>query len=103
MEARRKVTGSARKRFYIAAAANKTAAGFLYFKLPSGVKRLENLRLEVAPSEEQTGNKLSFSLPLPSVDLSTSVADRVSNPESNKSLAATSDIIYVTTFTSSEL
>jgi len=34
---------------------NQTAAGFLYFKLPAGVKRLENLRVEVTPSEKSVG------------------------------------------------
>jgi hypothetical protein len=58
---------------------NQTAAGFLYFQLPSGVKRLETLRLEVIPSEENSANKLSFNLPLPNIDLSASVTDRVSN------------------------
>ena len=31
---------------------NQTAAGFVYFKLPSGVKKLEKLRVEVTPSQK---------------------------------------------------
>jgi hypothetical protein len=53
---------------------NQTAVGFFYFKLPSGIKRLENLRLEVSPSEEQTGNQLSYKFSLPTLDLSAAVA-----------------------------
>jgi len=48
---------------------NQSAAGFIYFKLPSGVKKLENLRVEVTPSEEQTGRRLSYTLSLPNLDL----------------------------------
>jgi hypothetical protein len=49
---------------------NQYAAGFLYFKLPSGMKKLENLRIEVAPSEEETDNRLSYKLLLPVLDIS---------------------------------
>ncbi len=52
---------------------NQSAVGFLYFKLPAGVKRLDNLRVEVTPSEEQTAMRLSFSLALPALDLSSAV------------------------------
>jgi len=68
---------------------NQTAAGFLYFKLPAGVKRLENLRVEVTPSEEISGRKLPFNLPLPTIDLSGSVSSRVSNPEAGKNTTGT--------------
>ena len=60
---------------------NQTAAGFVYFKLPSGVKKLEKLRVEVTPSEENSANKLEFVLPLPTIDLSVPVASRVADPE----------------------
>lgn len=60
---------------------NQTAAGFIYFKLPSGVSKLEKLRIEVAPSEETSGNKLEFVLPLPTIDLTAPVAQRVAGPE----------------------
>jgi hypothetical protein len=49
---------------------NQYDAGFLYFKLPSGMKKLENLRIEVAPSEEETDNRLSYKLLLPVLDIS---------------------------------
>jgi hypothetical protein len=57
---------------------NQSAAGFLYFKLPSGIKRLENLRVEVTPSEEQTAKRLSFSLSLPTLDMSSAVSSPAS-------------------------
>ena len=53
---------------------NQSAAGFLYFKLPAGIKRLENLRVEVTPSEEQSAKRLSYSLSLPALDLSAAVS-----------------------------
>jgi hypothetical protein len=53
---------------------NQNAVGFFYFKLPSGVKKLENLRVEVIPSEEQTGKELSYKFSLPALDLSGAVA-----------------------------
>jgi hypothetical protein len=56
---------------------NQTAAGFLYYKLPGGVNRLENLRVEVSPAEDKTGEKLKFNLPLPTIDLSAAVSNRV--------------------------
>lgn len=57
---------------------NQTAAGFLYYKLPGGVTKLENLRVEVTPAEEKSGDKLKYSLALPTIDLSAAVNDRVS-------------------------
>ena len=62
---------------------NQSAAGFLYFKLPSGVKKLENLRVEVIPSEDQTGRRLSFTLPMPTMDLSGAVSASTAEPTSN--------------------
>ena len=53
---------------------NQSAAGFLYFKLPAGIKRLEDLRVEVTPSEEQTAKRLSYSLSLPPLALSSAVS-----------------------------
>lgn len=49
---------------------NQSAAGFLYFKLPDGVKSLEQLVVAVTPADEQSGKKLSFKLSLPTVELS---------------------------------
>jgi hypothetical protein len=34
------------------------------------MKKLENLRIEVAPSEEETDNRLSYKLLLPVLDIS---------------------------------
>jgi hypothetical protein len=48
---------------------NQIAAGFLYFKLPSGIERLENLRVEVTSTEEQTGIPLSYKFTLPTLNL----------------------------------
>lgn len=52
---------------------NQSAAGFLYFKLPAGVDKLENLRVEATPSEEGTGDRLPYKLILPTLDLSGAV------------------------------
>lgn len=49
---------------------NQSAAGFLYFKLPSGATKLDNLKVEVVPSEDQTGQRLTFTFPIPTLNLS---------------------------------
>ena len=48
---------------------NQIATGFVYFKLPNGIERLENLRVEVTSTEEQTGNQLSYKFTLPTLNL----------------------------------
>lgn len=53
---------------------NQTAAGFIYLKLPGGVKRLEKLTIELEPSEEKTGKRLSYKLSLPDLTLSAPVS-----------------------------
>ena len=53
---------------------NQSAAGFLYFKLPAGLKKLENLRVEATPSEDGTADRLSYKLSLPTLDLSSAVS-----------------------------
>ena len=53
---------------------NQSAAGFLYFKLPGGLKKLENLRVEATPSEDGTAAGLSYKLSLPTLDLSNPVS-----------------------------
>lgn len=67
---------------------NQTAAGFLYYKLPDGAKRLENLRLEVIPTIEGSGEKPKFNLPLPTIDLSAPVIARIVESNSKKSETA---------------
>jgi len=51
-----------------------TAEGFVYFKLPNGLKRVENLMveiaLEVAPAEDQKGDVVYFRLRLPVLEIS---------------------------------
>jgi len=49
---------------------NQMAVGFLYFKLPDNVKSLENLTLEIEPVAEQTSQRLSYKLSLPTLNLS---------------------------------
>ncbi|TAJ94815.1 hypothetical protein EPO44_13750 [bacterium] len=49
---------------------NQTAAGFLYFRLPDGIKNLEKLTLEVQVSEERSGRRPTFKLSLPTLQLS---------------------------------
>jgi len=55
---------------------NQIAAGFLYFKLPGGVKKLEKLTVQIEPSEEKTGKTLSFKLSLPALELSAPASTR---------------------------
>lgn len=63
---------------------NQTAAGFLYYKLPDGTKRLENLRLEVISTVADSGEKSKFNLTLPTIDLSAPVSARIVDPNSSK-------------------
>jgi hypothetical protein len=63
---------------------NQIAVGFLYFKLPAGIKRLENLRVEVTPSEEQTAKQLSYIMSLPPMDLSGAVLSPPSSTPGDK-------------------
>ncbi len=67
---------------------NQIATGFLYFKLPSGIKKLENLRVEVTPAEEQTGEPLSYKFSLPILDLSGAVATPRTNVSSESQPAS---------------
>ena len=48
---------------------NQIATGFVYFRLPNGIERLENLRVEVTSTEEQTGHQLSYKFTLPTLNL----------------------------------
>jgi hypothetical protein len=47
----------------------QSAAGFVFFKLTDKTKKLENVTVSVEPSEEQSGNRLSFKFSLPPLDL----------------------------------
>lgn len=49
---------------------NQSAAGFLYFKLPENVTRLENLTVRLEASEEKDGKKLLYELAIPSLEIS---------------------------------
>ena len=49
---------------------NQVARGFVYFKLPDNIKRLEELGVEVVASEEKSDNRLSYRLSLPTLNLS---------------------------------
>ncbi len=60
---------------------NQVAAGFLYFQIPDGIKNLENLRLEATPTEENSGEKLLFSLSLPTINLTGSTTARPSTTD----------------------
>jgi len=60
---------------------NQSAAGFVYFKLPSGTSKLEKLRVEVAPVEESSGNKMIFALSIPTIDISSSSTSPATSPE----------------------
>jgi len=56
---------------------NQIGAGFLYFKLPDGTKKLEKLTVQIEPPEEKSGKRLSFKLSLPILELSAPVSTRV--------------------------
>ena len=56
------------------ASSNQSGAGFLYFNLPAGVKKLENLRVEATPSQHGTADRPSYKFVLPTLDLSGAVA-----------------------------
>ena len=62
---------------------NQSAAGFLYFKLPSGVKKLENLRVKATPTEDGTADRLPYKLVLPTLDLSGAVATSAAGQTEN--------------------
>ena len=61
---------------------NQSAAGFVYFQLPSGTSKLEKLRVEVTPVEESNGDKKNFVLSLPAIDISSAGTSRATSPES---------------------
>jgi len=48
---------------------NQTAAGFIYFKLPDGVSKLHNLTVEVQPTDDKTGKRLTYKLNVRDVPL----------------------------------
>jgi hypothetical protein len=48
---------------------NQTISGFVYFKLPFGLTTLENAMLEIAPIDDQTGDKLFFKFALPAIGI----------------------------------
>lgn len=49
---------------------NQIAGGFLYFRLPDGIKRLDKLAIEVVASDENNKKGLNFKLALPTLELS---------------------------------
>lgn len=48
---------------------NEAKAGFVYFKLPDKVKRLEGVTIEMNASDEKSGKRLTYKLSLPAMDL----------------------------------
>ena len=48
---------------------NQSVAGFVYFKLPFGLTKLENAVLEIQPVDDVSGEKHSFKFPLPVVSI----------------------------------
>lgn len=63
---------------------NQMAAGFVYFKLPGGVERLDNLTVEVELSEEKSGRRLSYKLSLPSLVLSAPASSRETSEDGGR-------------------
>ncbi len=58
---------------------DQTAGGFLFFRIPNGVQRLEKLILEVAAAEESTAASLNFRLQFPMLELSSPASSPVSS------------------------
>lgn len=57
----------------IAVGPNQTAGGFLFFRMPNGVQRLEKLVLEVSAADESKTGPLNIRLLLPTLELSSPV------------------------------
>lgn len=53
---------------------NQSATGFVYFKLPGEIKKLENLTVHVEANAADFSKQLSYDLALPSLELSAPVA-----------------------------
>jgi len=53
---------------------NQTAAGFVYFKLPDGVEQIKNLTVEVQPSDDKTGKRLTYKLNVKGLSVGTGAA-----------------------------
>lgn len=53
---------------------NQKVGGFLFFRLPAGVKTLENLKLEITALKKSSGEHLNFQLSLPAIELSSPVS-----------------------------
>ena len=53
---------------------NQTAAGFVYFKLPDGVEQIKNLIVEVQPSDDKTGKRLTYKLNVKGLSVGTGAA-----------------------------
>jgi hypothetical protein len=60
---------------------NQSASGFVYFEIPSDgkilqrlseTKKLQNLKVELVASPEREGENITFTVPLPSIDLTAS-------------------------------
>jgi len=62
---------------------DESVSGFVYFKLPFRLQRLENLTLEIEPVEDATEQKLSyrFNLPAFDIELPYSLRDRKVDPD----------------------
>jgi hypothetical protein len=63
---------------------NQSSAGFLYFKLPNGIQRLQNLKVEVTPADEQSATRLTYSLMIPTLELSSSVSGQTVSGDKNE-------------------
>lgn len=56
---------------------NHAIGGFLYFKLPDGVKKVEKLTLELIAFEENNTEQIEFRLSLPTINLGKAVSSPV--------------------------
>lgn len=48
---------------------NQNVSGFVYFKLPFGLQRLENAIVEIQPIDDVSGEKLSYKFVLPIIEI----------------------------------
>jgi hypothetical protein len=48
---------------------SQNVSGFVYFKLPFGLNRLENAIMEIQPIDDVSGKELSYKFPLPTIEI----------------------------------
>ncbi len=62
----------------------QTAAGFVYFKIPAGIRNLANMAVIVEPVAEDGEQRLSYRLALPTIELSKTASNETTNGSSEQ-------------------